>query len=168
MKIAGVLKHGVFTLLALALLFGTPFFAMGLYKTVGNDVDAVSSASVILDAPTGEYVVLINRNLHANADKLNQWITFFQGGDPGVIFEDISCAVADSDAGGIDMALSLQSRLPENQMRIQKENGTLLLSRADFGKFDVILCSREYADAFGAASSYGENTEVVNITGGAA
>lgn len=168
MKALDVLKHGAITLLGLALLFGTPFFAMGLYKTAGDDVDAVSSASVILDAPSCEYVVLINRNLHTNAEKLDQWITFFSGGDAGVIFEDISCAVADGDAGGADMARSLQSRLPENQMRIQKENGTLLLSRADFGKFDVILLSQEYAQATDAATAYGENVEVVHISGGAA
>ena len=67
-----------------------------------------------------------------------------------ILFEDISCLVMDTDAAGLEIAKSLQSRLPENQMKLRTENATLLLSKAKYGEFDMILVSREAYDAYGA------------------
>ena len=86
---------------------------------------------------------------------------FFRGEEVSVIFEDISCSVATGDTGGQELARSFQSRLPENQMRIQTEDVTLLLSRADHGKFDVIVLSKEFADSYAAETAYQDNVDVI-------
>ena len=117
-----------------------------------SGVDAVSAATVIIDQPSGAYVVLINKDRHLNADNLETWQTFFKGEEIGILFEDISCTVADMDVSGLDMAQSFQSRLPENQMTLRKEDITLMLSKASCGLFDVIMMSKEVYDAYGAAA----------------
>ena len=47
------------------------------------------------------------------------------------------------------MADRYRLRLPENQMKVTKENGTLLVSKAENGLFDVIVLSKEMADLQG-------------------
>lgn len=159
------LRHGGLILLGLILILGAPFSASSTFKAwlSGEGVDAISSASIIIDRPSGEYVVLINRDWHDSEETLQKWVTFFQGGDAGIIFEDLSCSVSESDLGAVEMAQSYQSRLPENQMTVQKENGTMLLSRADCGQFDVIIFSKEYAEACNAQSAYKDNVEVIEV-----
>ena len=61
------------------------------------------------------------------------------------MFEDIICCVAENDTAGYTMAQSFQSRLPENQMVIHKEDGTLMMSKADIGRYDIIIMSKEAA-----------------------
>ena len=48
------------------------------------------------------------------------------------------------------MARSFQSILPENQMKIRTENVILMLSKAESGRFDVIVMSKELADVYDA------------------
>ena len=141
----------IIILAALFVLAGLPVLSTGYIQNKLSGVDAVSAATVIIDQPSGAYVVLINKDRHLNADNLETWQTFFKGEEIGILFEDISCTVADMDVSGLDMAQSFQSRLPENQMTLRKEDITLMLSKASCGLFDVIMMSKEVYDAYGAA-----------------
>ena len=64
------------------------------------------------------------------------------------------------------MADSFRSRLPENQMRIDEEDGALLLSRADAGLFDILILSREAAELLAADSGMYPEAERIEIRGG--
>ena len=146
-----VLRHALTVLLALCLLVGLPVIKTGAFQ---KGVDAVSSASVILEQPSGEYIVLFNQNLHTDKEALATWLSFFRGEEISFLFEDIHCVVADTDAAGLELARSFQSRLPENQMELRTENAALMLSKAAYGRFDIMLLSGEFADAYGAEDLY--------------
>lgn len=148
-----------------AVTLGCPFMLTDFFSQIiyGGGTDAVTSASVSLDKPSGEYVVLINRDMHKDEDKLADWETFFSGGEITYIFEDIACSVAAADTGAVELAQSFQSQLPENQMRVEKTDSTLMLSRADNGKFDIIIMSKEFAQANNARSAYKPSVIVINI-----
>ena len=153
------LLHGAGLIACLALILALPYRLfigpIDLGALFGG-VDAVSSASVILDAPSGSYVVLLNTPLHEKRGTVGQWTEFFQGESP-LIMEDIRCLAARQDAVGVEMAQSYRSRLPENQMKLSIEDGTMMLSRADLGQFDAIVMSREFAEAFSASTAYDLN-----------
>jgi hypothetical protein len=121
---------------------------------------------VIIDQPSGDYIVLINQNLHTNRDNLYTWVQFFSGQEISYLFEDISCSVAAGDSGALTMAQSFQSRLPEKQMSVQTENATLLLSRADCGKYDIIILSSEFAERYDLTTIDGAAVTMIEITGG--
>jgi hypothetical protein len=133
---------------------------------IKGTVDTVSSASVIIDQPSGNYIVLINQTLHTNQDNLNTWVRFFSGEEISYLFEDISCSVASGDSGALTMAQSFQSRLPEKQMSVQTENATLLMSRADCGKYDIIILSKEFAETYDMTTMDSESTVRIDVTGG--
>ena len=64
------------------------------------------------------------------------------------------------------MAESLQSRLPENQMKVRIVDGVLALSKAEAGLFDVIVTSDEMAKALTADTvAASRNVEVVHREG---
>ena len=156
------------------MVIGVPLWCTGYITSLfSSDADIVSSASVIVDQPSGEFVVLINKAIHTNEENLEKWVKYFSGDDDDeilIIFEDISCSVAEGDATGVNMAESFQSRLGTsstglNQMEIEEADATLLASRADNGKFDVIIMSKEYADAYNLQTAYTDNVEVVEIRG---
>ena len=148
MRIAG---HIILDAAALFLTLGLPFVTSDTGRRIlSGETDAVSGASVILDQPSGEYLVLINTARHRNAENLALWETFFTGDDAPVIFEDITCLTAAPDSGGNEIAQSCRSRLPENQMTVHAIDATLLFSKAEAGLFDVIVLSEEVADAFHA------------------
>jgi hypothetical protein len=164
MKIVDFFKHMGIVLAGAFLLLGIPFLKTDYFKKMTNeDVDAVTSASVVIDQPSGEYIVLINRDMHTDADNLKTWISFFGGEEISYLFEDISCSVIDGDTGALTMARSFQSRLPEKQMSVKAEDATLLMSRADNGKYDIIIISKEYAKSYGVTTAEGENTTLINI-----
>ena len=125
--------------------------ALPLWKYYGTipafqAVDAVSGASMALpDQPSGDFIVLINTERHA--DTVDDWKLFFTDEDFPVIFDDISCFVAQGDATGKQMAERFMAQLPENQMTLHQENPTLLVSKAETGYIDVAVFSREMADA---------------------
>jgi hypothetical protein len=164
MRIKNYLKHTGIVMAGILLLLGIPFLSTNCFKTLlkGN-VDEVSSASVIIDQPSGEYIVLVNGSFHTDKENLNTWIRFFQGQEISYLFEDISCSVIKGDIGALNTARSFQSRLPEKQMRIQQEDATLLMSRADNGKYDIIILSKEYANSYDVKTADGENTNLINI-----
>ena len=138
-------------------------------RLIRGSLDAVSGASVVLDEPSGEFVILINKNIHTDREALSDWVRFFsdeaEDDELVIIFEDISCSVAQTDAAGVEMAESLRSQLPENQMKIEKEDATLIMSRADSGLFDMILLSKEYADVYHAETAYKDTVQVIEIKG---
>ena len=124
------------------------YFFTDLPSRLSGSADAVSSASLeIPDQPSGEYIVLIRSDLHAQT--LEDWTNFFTEQPVGVIMEDIHCFVDQSDVSGQEMADRYRLRLPENQMTVMQENGTLLVSKAEAGMIDVAVFSREMADALG-------------------
>jgi galactitol-specific phosphotransferase system IIB component len=158
------IKHTGIVLAGVFLLLGIPFFTTDYFRNLlCGDTDAVSSASVIIDQPSGEYIVLINRELHTDEENRNTWIQFFSGEEISYLFEDISCSVAAADTGALTMAQSFQSRLPEKQMSIQIEDASLLMSRADRGKYDIIILSKEFAKSYDVTTAEGEATTLINI-----
>ena len=168
MKIRSILRHTAVAAAGLILLLGVPFVGTGALRALtAGGADAVSGASVILAQPSGEYVALINAAMHPDRKKLEEWATFFGGGEISYIFEDISCSVPKGDAGALETAKSFQSRLPENQMKIVIEDPTLLLSRADGGNFDILILSREFAEAYHAGTAEKEPVRRIEFEGAA-
>ena len=143
-----MIRHIIVVAVLLALLAGIPALATGYPQRLASGADAISSATVVLEQPSGAYVVLINRDRHKNNENLKVWEEFFSGKEISFLFEDISCVTADTDPVGLELARSFQSRLPENQMALRTENITLMLSKLDYGYFDVILMSREIYEAY--------------------
>lgn len=120
----------------------------------GTDMESIkltspSSASVIIDQPSGNYVILLNLD---SMEEDDFWMDFFSGESVDFCFEDISCMTAKNDPTAITMAQSFQSRLSEHQMTLRTEDATLMLSRADEGKFQVIVLSEEIAEHYHAQS----------------
>ena len=158
-----LLKHIGIIIASVLIVLGIPLWCSGgLHSLFSTDPDSVSSASVILDKPSGQYYIMINKEMRRDEDTLQDWITFFSGGEILYIFEDISCSVATSDAGGIELAESFRSQLPENQMQVKADDGTLIASRADHGLYDIIMMSKEFADMIGILDSRSASMEVIS------
>ena len=163
-----ILRHIIVTASGVLLILGVPFFTSDYFKGIasGSGADAVSGASVVVDQPSGNYTVLINLEKHTDKDNLILWEDFFEGRDVSFIFEDIKCTAAKSDTGGIQLAENYMTRLPENQMVLKTEDPTLMLSKAEYGKFDIIVMSDEIAALYSADTLYNEdNIEVLHVKG---
>ncbi|MCR4833708.1 MAG: hypothetical protein K5900_09030 [Butyrivibrio sp.] len=145
-----IIRHILIVTGALLVLVGIPVWSTGYIQGKLSGADVISSATVVIEQPSGAYVVIINKDFHHDEENLEIWKNFFGGEEIDFLFEDISCVVADCDAAGLELAKSFQSRLPENQMSIRIEDITLMLSKADYGKFDVIVMSKEVYDAYSA------------------
>jgi len=143
------MKHILFVLLSLFLLLGIPALFWGDWSAVfpgGDGVDAVSGASLdVPDQPSGNFYIFMNTKYRH--ETLSEWRDFFEERPVGVIFEDISCLVPAFDAAGIQLAERYQARLAENQMSFRTEETTLLTSKIEAGVFDVVILSREAAEA---------------------
>ena len=157
-----ILEHICIILAALFLCLGLPALIC-LPKEDG--VDAVSSASLeVPDQPSGEFVVILNRERHA---ALEEWEAFFTEREVGVIMEDLSCMTAAGDEAGAQLAQRCQARLAENQMSLRSENGVLLVSKAEQGLYDVVILSRETADAYDYSAVYARpDALVLTVEGG--
>lgn len=161
-----IIKHIMMVSVSLFVILGIPFLYLQSASGSG-ETDAVTGASVIIDQPSGDYFVFINKDRRKSGDTLATWKDFFHGEEISYVFEDITCYVAENDAAGFTMAQSFQSRLPENQMTIRKEDGTLLLSKAENGKYDIIILSVEAADIYKVDDLMKrQDTEVCRVTGG--
>ena len=143
----------LFLFLGIPLLLSDGFFA----KMRGEEVDVTSSATSVIEQPSGAYTVLINKEKRRDEKTLSDWCDFFEGKEIPVIFEDINCSVLSNDPAGLEMARSFQSRLPENQMTLSSEDGVLILSKAEFGRFDVILISEEMASSMHVENLYSDS-----------
>ena len=142
-------------------MLGIPFLSTDFFRNLTSGTDATTSASVVLDAPSGEFVVLINDKLHE--DTAAVWADFFIGSDYQNLFEDIECKVAQGDETALELANSYASKLPENQMTVVTENGVFLMSKADEGLFDVIIMSLEYAEINDVSTAYSDSVTVLNV-----
>ncbi|MBR1811066.1 MAG: hypothetical protein IJ766_05380 [Clostridia bacterium] len=155
----------------LLVILGVPFLSLGGASAFRTDgVDAVTGASTFAfnpDEVSGEYVIYINHTYHEKRDTVGLWTAFFSGENVPVIMDDISCLVASNDPAGMEYAQICQARLPENQMRIKSVNALLLLSKADYGAFDVIILSKPLVDAY-AAASVSENQYITTVYVGGA
>ena len=160
-------KHLMIKLAGLLLLFGIPAYFLAGSLIFGNEgADVISSATQIsADMVSGEYIVLINEDMHKKRGTTEDWIRFFQGESP-LIFDDISCFVSSSDGAGLEFARICQARLPENQMTLHQINGLLMVSKAEYAKFDIIIMSKEFAQAYSADSFDGLwNIKTVMVSG---
>ena len=163
------IKRMLFRFAALLLISGVMFGILVLNGSIsiGAQVDAVTKATgeiVYADDIDGSFTVLINKEMHKDAEALAEWITFFSGGEVGVIFEDVTCYVASNDPSGLEVAESFQSRLPENQLGIKTVPSGMLVDKAAHGVFDVIVLSDPIAKAIGADTLFNkENIEVIRI-----
>lgn len=132
--------------------------AGGYINRSSDSPDAVSSATakpVSAGDMSGKYIVFINRGLHDKAGTTGDWEKFFSfTDDVPLIMEDITCKVAQLDSEGLDTARKYQARLPENQMKIEQEAGVMLLSKAELGRFDVIIMSEAAAKSYSAQTLY--------------
>ena len=164
-----VLRHIAVCTVSLFFLTVLPFTLAGGFSMLSGSTDAVSSASVVIDKPSGNYTVLINRERHKSESDMSAWREFFSGGDFSIIFDDISCVTLDGDAGALTLARSFMSRLPENQMTVKSGEAVLTLSKADNGRFDVLIVSDEAAEKYGISSVYdGKNVEIIRVNDGGA
>lgn len=144
-----VWKHVALTAAALFLTLGLPALLLVDWSALHGDgsSDGVSGASLVLpEQPSGEFVVLINEKLHP--DTMEDWTRFFTNQPVEVIMEDISCMVVAGDQSGEQLADRYQARLAEHQMTIRRENPIMAASKADCGRFDVMILSREIAEGY--------------------
>ena len=163
-RIGSVTKHVLLIGMVLFLLVILPLIFTGYFTDKTEGADAVSSASIVIDEPSGNYIVFINTQKHNDKEKLASWIDFFSGEEITFIFEDIRCCVAYGDSQGLLMAQSFQSKLPEHQMTIRQEDAILMLSKAEHGRYDIIIMSKEMADAYHAETlSRYEYTQAITI-----
>ena len=142
-------RHIIIVISAIIIFFFVPVYFTGYIDAKLTGADAVSSPTVVMDAPSGAYAVLINTGYHKDADKLHTWETFFNGGEIDYIFEDIDAYFMTGDAFGKELATSFASRLPENQMRIRGEDPILLTSKIYYGRFDIVILSEEACTSYG-------------------
>ena len=142
-KLAQVLQHFFIIGAGLLLCLGLPAYAC---LPAGGGADAVSSASQVApEQPSGEFLLILNRERHT---AVAQWKDFFTEKPVEVIMEDLSCAVAKEDGPGLALAQRFQARLAERQMTLRSEEGTLLVSKAEQGIYDLLILSKEAAEAF--------------------
>ena len=142
-------SHVIIIVSALFLIIGVPLLCNAEYvsRFIAGEADAVSSATLNeQEKPSGDYYVLINRQLHP--DTIGEWEAFFSGDDVDLIFEDIDCLAIDTDISGLKYADYCKARLPENQMDITPENSMLAMSKLQWGKCDVFIISTEAADKY--------------------
>ena len=127
-------------------LFAVPILAN--YKNINSDSDVNAGATIPLpDVPSGEFLILMKSSKHQ--ENISDWETFFLYSDREyvpVIFDDITCSIADSDFSARELGTRYQAYLPVNQMKIKYENATLLVSKVEQGYFDVAIFSLEVAN----------------------
>lgn len=164
MKLTTRILHLAADLLIIFALTGIPVL---LYcdLPVKGGYDAVSSASIELpDSPSGEFLIIINRDLHE--DTAEDWKDFFEGDYLKVIFEDINCLVPDGDVTGLELANRYMAILPENQMRVSDDDAVLIASKLEAGYADIMILSVDMADALGISTdSIPDNMLVIKIQG---
>ncbi len=161
------LRHMIIDLIVLFMCLEIPYYHFtGSFRLFNSNPDTVTQASVeIPEQPSGEYLVLINRRLHESA--LPEWKRFFSEQEVGVIMEDISCITVLGDTAGQLLAERYQARLAQNQMKLRRENGTLVVSKAEYGSFDVLIFSKEIAEQLNLLKAEQlESAEAIRITGG--
>ena len=160
-------KHMAADAAALFLCLGIPCLYFLHAGTLFNrNADAVSGASLLVpEQPSGTFLVLLNRERHPAT--MEEWSDFFRERDVDVIMEDISCLASKGDVNGLKLADRYLTRLAQNQMNITVEDGTLIASKAEAGIYDVIILSKEAAEAYGYEISAEDETGLwIAVSGG--
>ena len=161
-----IIRHIVICAAGVILLLAVPFLFTDGFRRLTGGADAVSGASETVAAPSGNYTVLINRDRHKSESDMAAWREYFSGGEFSIIFDDISCVTLEGDESAYTMGLSFMSRLPENQMKLKSGEAVTVLSKADYGRFDMLLLSDEAAESFGiSAITDRVSTEVIHTVG---
>ena len=139
------------TILHLSLTLGLSFAIFGLPILSNLDFGGASSISSggtisLPEKPSGEFRVYMKTSPHL--ENLSKWEAFFKGDEENitVIFDDIVCSVTSSDPSAYELGLRYQIYLPENQMKLKRENATLLASKVETGHIDVAIFSKEVAE----------------------
>ncbi len=168
MDIIAVCRHIFLVFLGVFLLLGVPFICTDFFRTnfISSNTDTVSSASGLIEAVSGDYLVLVNGKYHRDEGQLEEWKRFFLGEENTIIQDTAVCSVGSSDPGAQTLAESFCSRLGKDQMRIQISDPFLLFSRSDHRLFDVVIMSREFAESFNFREPSGENIVRIRLTGG--
>lgn len=142
-----LMKHFAFAAAALFVCLGIPCLYFLQAGTLFRGADAVSGASLdVPDKPSGTFLILLNRERHPLTAE--EWEAFFSEQEVGVIMEDVHCLITRGDVSGKELADRYRARLAENQMTVAEEDGTLVVSRAENGQFDVILISTDAAEIY--------------------
>ena len=165
MRHNNVFVHIAIVVLGILMIIGIPFCATDYFKNMinGEGEEATSSATVVVDMPSGEYVVLINKDKHPDDNKLSSWVSFFKGEEVSYIMEDINCMAAEADEGALKTADSYISRLAENQMSLRVEESTFMLSKIRYNIFDTVIMSKEFYDVYVVDGDIGDNIEIVEV-----
>ena len=66
-----VIKHIIIVCVCLFAILGIPFLL--LYSKTAGGADAVTGASVIIDQPSGDYMVFINKDRRRDEETLATW-----------------------------------------------------------------------------------------------
>lgn len=160
-----VLLRWLMRIAVLAVVLAVPFAALGGLSLLGGDgADAVSGATSYAFDPSdvsGEYVVFINNSRHQETADI--WEAFFKGENIPVVLDDISCLICNGDTLAADYAAICQARLPENQMTVKSDSSLLVLSKGEYGRFDIIILSKELAEAYGAQTIGGSDITTVYV-----
>ncbi|MBR1797041.1 MAG: hypothetical protein IJ757_03385 [Clostridiales bacterium] len=161
MKTAGLWLYRITVLLIIVLL---PFFLLGGADFIlGKNPDAVSGATVIsegdFESESG-VVVLINRNVRKDPANTDLWLQFFQEGPAPDIFEDISVLIIEGDGITSEYCEFMMGRLPVNQMTVRSETSILVMSKAKYGKFDIIVMSEQLYENLGGSGIVEGNDDI--------
>ncbi|MBR6400665.1 MAG: hypothetical protein IKS17_05525 [Firmicutes bacterium] len=122
--------------------------------------DALTSATVkdtgervTLSGVSGNYTVIVNK------DRVPESILgYFSGREKRPVAE-IVCHIPKGDQKAREFALQMTDKAVE-------EDPMLLLSKAEYGEFDILILSKKTADKYTAKSLYDkEFTAVLEITG---
>ena len=161
MKAAGLWLYRIAVLLVIVLL---PFFLLGGADFImGKQSDAVSGATVIsegdFDSQSG-VVVLVNRSVRKAPENTDLWLDFFSEGPAPDIFEDISVLTINGDAITQEYCEFMMGRLPVNQMTVRTEDSILVMSKAKYGKFDIIVMSEQLFESYGGSGIVEGNDDI--------
>ncbi len=125
-----------------------------------NGPDALTSATVkntaekvTVSGVSGNYTVIINKNRVAE-NVLNYFL-----GTQDRPKDEIVCHISADDKKARELALQMTDKIVE-------ADAMLLLSKAEYGNFDILIMSKKTADKYTAKSLYDkEFTAVLEITG---
>ena len=146
MSAGSVVKHVIIVTVLIVMLVVIPVTShFDFFGAAGGTDDTTGASLEVPAAPDGEFIILVNNALHA--DSMADWEVFFSGEDLPVIFDDIECLVASGDPAGSELAERYRIQLPENQMTVRTEDGTMLASKAEAGLVDIAIFSEAMADS---------------------
>ena len=161
-----LIKHIAASAAALFICLGIPcLYFMHTGGLFSGNPDTVSGATLVVpEKPSGTFLVLVNKERHPAT--MQEWTDFFTEKEVGVIMEDVHCLITKGDAAGKELAERYQARLAENQMQVTQEDGTLVVSKAENGLFDVVILSTDVANLYDYSRiRESDRTAVLSITG---